>query len=127
MRPFAFIVALIAILIGAYVIYIKATYIDEEIRTGSAYGFTVGQSKDAVFQTAKIAYSDKTVLIQYPLGPNGYGPLDDFKFDDDDYKKIADRNRWTFYFDDRMNFIRFKFNYDRLAYIYRHRQEIEAP
>jgi len=116
----------LVVLIGAYILYLKATYIEEEIETGSAYGFTVGDTKDAVYKNAKTLYADRKVFIRYPIESDGYGPIYEFTFSDVDYEKIKNDKKWEFYFD-KMDSIRLIFEGEHLVLIHRHRQHFELP
>lgn len=43
----------VVLLVASYGVYLYATYLDETYRSGSAYGFTIGQSKLEAYQIAR--------------------------------------------------------------------------
>ncbi len=125
---FGIIVALFVIVFGSYSIYCWSTYIDETITEGEAYGFNIGDTKLEVFARAKNGYLNKTVFILHPLDKNDFGPHKQMSFEDEYFKLIEDRDKWTFYFDKRFfNFLKLTFEHEKLTGIHRHRKNFEMP
>lgn len=125
---FGSITAFLVIVMGTYAIYCWATYLDETITEGKAYGFTIGESKFEVFEEAKDSYQNKAVYILYPLDNNGFGPHTKIYFQVEDYKLIEDRDIWTFYFDEGFfDLLKLKFENGKLTKIHRHRKHFELP
>lgn len=107
-----------------YFAYLKSTYVDEKINVGSGYGFSIGDTKNNVYEKARQLYSAEVVFIRHPIRYDGYGPMIRFNFGDEEYKKIENSDKWVFYFDKR-DFIRLTFRGDKLVSIHRRRQEFE--
>lgn len=119
-------ILLVLIAVGIYVAYMWATYIDETVETGSAYGLSIGMSKRSVLEALQRQYADKKIFIEYPIGRGVHGPLDDFRFREEDIKKVEDNMIWKFYFGERDR-ITLRFEQERLVSIHRHRQYFEFP
>ena len=104
------------------------TYINKTVRNGSAYGFTIGDSKDSVYKKARILYNGKKAYILHPLGPHDFGPMFRFHFTDDEYHILYPRTVWGIYFKkDFMSSIHLTFQNDSLIEIYRQRALLEFP
>lgn len=125
-RAFTLWSIVIVSLIGLYVGYLKFTYIDDDVTSGEAYGFSIGDSKEAAYKKARELFASQKVFIEYPLYRSGHGPWEEFNFQDAEYKKLKERDVWRIYFEKR-NFIRLSFKGDKLEAIYRHRQYFEFP
>ena len=125
---FGSIFSVLAILVASYVIYCWATYIDETISIGQAYGFTIGETKLEVFEKAKNVYKNTSIYILYPLNKNDFGPHKKISFQPQDYKLIDGRDKWVFYFDEEyFNLIKLTFEQRKLREIHRHRKNFELP
>lgn len=127
-RILLILLAIVIIAIISCLGYLKVTYIDRQIKEGSAYGFQIGDSKLTTFQKGKKAFEGKQTFILYPLDKNEFGPHKEFHFNNDEYAMIADRERWEFLFGEgHWDFLELTFQDDTLKTIYRHRQKFELP
>ena len=125
---FGRITVFLVIVIGTYAIFCWAKYLDETITEGKAYGYNIGESKLETFEKAKIIYQNKTVYILHPIDKNDFGPHNKISFQDEDYKLIEDRDRWTFYFDeDFNNLLKLSFECGKLTKIHCHSKHFELP
>ena len=127
-KTFGSIFGVLAIIVVCYSIYCWATYIDETISTGEAYGFTIGETKLEVFEKAKNTYKDKSIYILHPLKNNDFGPHKKISFQLQDYKLIEGRDKWAFYLDEGyFNSVKLTFERNKLSEIHRHRKNFELP
>lgn len=131
MRKVIAIVLLIpATLVAIYVVFLAASYISKDVRSGSAYGFQIGQSK------AQVAGSLDAVRREYPAAEVyvTYGPRvgDNFTAPASGAQltRLQPHDQWKVLLDGPEEFdnvVRLTFVGDRLVGIYRHRQYFELP
>ncbi|MBQ0711675.1 MAG: hypothetical protein KBT53_01810 [Porticoccus sp.] len=126
-----FIIVFIPILfVGGYVTYWWLSYIDEDVVTGSAYGFTIGDTKNEViadFQSLRAKYSDAHVYVGY-----GNRAGDNFSVPANlkSQSKIYEYDKWDVLLDGQYEFfnsVDLKFENGVLIEIHRHRQNFELP
>ena len=118
------------IFIAGFVGYYWVTYIDEEITSGNAYGFTIGSSKTEVvndFEKLRLQYPDLYVYVSYGqrAGDNFSTPALPESID-----KLTPHDRWDLLLDGKSEFFNstdLYFEDGKLARIYRHRQYFELP
>ena len=135
------IIVLLSIL-GLYVGYLWATYIDEITSSGSMYGLTIGDSKETVYAELYRALESiegrpREVYISVKVTSEAAELLatrPDYKIlvpsylHDVGYPKFAKMDRWDFYFENSLfNRLSLKFCEDKLCEIYRHRKYFEVP
>lgn len=119
---------LIVALVLVYATFLWVTYIDVRVESGQAYGFNIGDSKVEVFENAKNQFKSKTIYFLHPLDNRNYGPLKIIAFDEEDYLILSKREVWElFYKKNYADFIKFRFENNKLISIYRHRQKFELP
>lgn len=123
------IAAIFLTFLGGYFTFMYVTYIDETVVEGSGYGFTIGQSKEEVYEAAARQYADIEVQIMHPLRQGEYGPLIGFSFSEEEYHVLRERARWDIYLSkERLSdLVTLEFKEDKLVSIYRHRKYFELP
>ena len=121
------------------IFYLWYSYIDETIVSGSAYGFTIGDSKletyektspalsklgDNVYMEIKVTPETAGVLATNP----NYTILVSSFFHEVGYPSFETRNRWDFYFNGSyFNKLSLIFCNKKLCEVYRHRKYFELP
>jgi len=123
-------VVLIPILVVAgYITYLWATYIDESVASGSAYGFTIGASKqetlDAISRLTNHPHA--VVDVTYGLRAGDHFTIAPVPVQ---IGQLQMHDRWDVYLDGDgkfFNSVRLTFRDGHLAEIYRHRQYFELP
>jgi len=124
---FAIICSLI-LLIAFYMFFLWATYIDNTVISGEAYGFIVGDTKKETYYKARNIFRGDQVYVLHPIEENGYGPHVEFNFNEKEFSILSGRERWSIYMDDGFfNVYVLKFHDEKLAEIYRHRKYFELP
>ena len=117
-------------LIAGYIAYLAATYIDESVTAGSAYGFEIGSSKKQSVQNVKnLLDKYPNLVIYYSYGEKA-GDNETVYPIDNVYSKIEAQNHWTLLLDGEgefFNVIKLDFNDKKLIRIYRHRKYFELP
>jgi hypothetical protein len=125
-KKISIIISILFLIIIAIVIYWNVNYIDNVVKTGEAYNFTIGSKKNTAFDTiVKNAKNEKYHSIQ--VGGNK-----DFKIipiSELDFDKIKDHNKWRILIENNnfLNTIRLEFRNDSLTLIHRHKQLFELP
>lgn len=125
---------LLVLFIGGNILYCWLTYIDDTVTEGSAYGFTINETKEEVYQKAREVFSDKPVYILYPLNSRNWGPHLRYYFTPEEYYMLANQDFWRLYFrSDKDKYhsysdsLKLKFKDNKLIRIHRHRQFFELP
>lgn len=119
-----------ALLIGGLVFYWWATYIDESVISGRAYGFTIGHSKQIVAQQFPLMtedYPELHVNVSY-----GRRAGDNFSIpaNKQAINLLMPHNKWDLLLNGQWEFfdsIDLYFENDKLVKIHRHRQNFELP
>lgn len=135
-------VVAIALAVAGYVAWLRATYIDELVEAGGAYGLVIGQSKSdalsglpsaiqAVGFEPESAYfeikADQRLATQMSV-PLGYTVMVSLDSGEDQFGKLLQQEQWDIYFDrDYKNLLRLTFCGEHLCEIYRHRKNFELP
>jgi len=122
------VLAPILIVVG-YIAYLWASYIDNTVASGTAYGFTIGSSKqDALASTGNLSdYPHATVYVDYgPRAGDNFtvAPLPS------NLGKLQQHDRWNVLLrgnDKFFDSVRLTFRNGKLVEIYRHRQNFELP
>ena len=118
------------LLISGLATYYWLTYIDEDITSGSAYGFTIGASK------LEAANEFMELLQEYPnlhvYVSHGQRAGDNFSIPalPDAITKLNDHDRWDLLLDGQSEFfnsIDLYFVANKVVKIHRHRQHFELP
>lgn len=122
-------VALPLLAVASYVAYLAATYIDETVTSGSAYGFEIGTTKqDALSSSVRLSgYPNAVIYVSY--GPRAG---DNFSIAPSaaQLDELESHHEWEVLLDDDGNFfntIRLTFGDGRLVEIHRHRKHFELP
>lgn len=133
MRPWKVLltaVVLVPILVVfGYVAYLAATYIDETVTFGSAYGFDIGASKQHAFASVAQLEKHPNAVIYASYGPRAgdyftVSPLPER------FEQLQKHDRWDVLLDGDGQFfdsVELTFRDNRLVKIYRHRQHFELP
>lgn len=123
-------------------IYLWSTYISDSVSEGSAYGFTIGETKRQVFDAAAGALrranpGDSRIFIQQRVSgaaaaswgvSDGFNLMHETLLRESSFGILSKRDRWTFFFSASMNdTLSLKFCGEVLCNIYRHRQRFEIP
>ena len=119
-----------AVTIGGYIAYLAATYIDQTVTSGSAYGFNIGSSKIQAIEAIRhqrASYPRSAVYVSY--GPRAG---DTFTLSASDLKpeKLDSHDQWTVLLDgpgEFFNTMRLTFQEGHLVEVHRHRQHFELP
>ncbi len=132
----------LAILVVGWVFYLWATYIDDYVTKDEAYGFTIGSSKQVVYEsapknlvdmavTSNVFFTeiDVTAELASKLGSTpGSQLLIQTRFHPDGFEFYKDKELWVIYLVGGFNnFISFKFCNDKLCEIVRHSQYFDLP
>ena len=123
-------ISVVVIIVGliGYFVYLKATYIDDTVLAGEAYGFKIGDTQEETYFRTKNAFDSQAVFILFPLDKNGYGPHKELKFTDEEFNILREREKWEFFFDDGFfDSLKLTFKNGKLTSIHRHRQKFELP
>lgn len=130
MKATIYVVGIVVLLIVGYIAYLAATYIDESVTDGSAYGFEIGISKKQSFQNVrKLLDKYPNLVIYYSYG-NKAGDNETVQPIETEYTKIEVQDRWTLLLDGEdefFNVIVLSFEENKLIKIYRHRKYFELP
>ena len=134
--------ALLFIALSSCVLFLWITYISEEIQSGEAYGFVIGQSKKDVYRSIpkelpKHLYSHDVMMIQVEVESAyseflatdaGHSILISPVFSLVGLSEFSKKNEWAIYINGSYkNVIKLKFCDDRLCSVYRHRQYFDLP
>lgn len=133
---------LVAVCVVAIGGYLWSTYIDESVSEGSAYGFSIGQTKREAFGAASGALrqanpGDTRIFVQDKVSgetasalgvPDGFVLMHETLLHESSYESFSERDRWTFFFSASFrDTLSVKFCGDAICKIYRHRQHFEIP
>jgi hypothetical protein len=123
-------------------LYLWATYTDKTITSGSAYGFTIGDSKlqtyknipnarshlnignSPIFISAKTDEHISSVIGTKP----DYEIMVQTYLNDERLPVFVNENKWNFYFNGTyFDSLKLKFCDEKLCEIHRHRKKFELP
>ncbi|MGI9227243.1 MAG: hypothetical protein ACR2PU_00475 [Gammaproteobacteria bacterium] len=130
MKAILYVVGFVVLLFAGYIAYLAATYIDESVSAGSAYGFEIGLSKKQSFQSIRKQVEKYPNLVIYYSYGNKAGDNETVRPVDNEYSKVEVQDRWTLLLDGEgefFNVIKLSFDEDKLIRIYRHRKYFELP
>ena len=130
MKVVFYVIGLIVLLIAGYIAYLAATYIDESVTVGSAYGFEIGSAKKQSFDDIKKLLTLYPHLVIYYSYGSKAGDYELVLPTDNEYSKIEQQDRWTLLLDgdnEFFNVIKLSFRENKLIEIYRHRKYFELP
>jgi len=127
--------------IAVYVFYLWFTYIDETVYSGTAYGLTIGDSKQDTYRKIPSSLSqlsnsgDIYILIkvendnQIDLATNsGHTIMVKTLLHDIGFQRFKDLDTWEFYIDASLfNSLKLKFCKNSLCEIHRHRKYFDLP
>src|SRR5207249_3827999 len=109
------------------------TYVDESVTSGSAYGFTIGQSKEEAYVYLKSAFGAQSFLSveddRLVLGKRLHAASRTIHFTKEDFEAFTGSDDWILFADERDSFfstIGLKFSSGRLRTIHRHHQQCEG-
>jgi hypothetical protein len=135
------VITLIALLL-AYPAYLWATYINNTVKSGSAYGFTIGDTKKETYQKlntslTEVAGKGEAVFIEIKSNAQLESFLatkSDFNvmvkplFHDVGFPMFEGENVWNFYVGaSYFNTLKLEFCDEQLCKIHRHRKYFELP
>ena len=125
-KALKFVIAIICcliFLIAFYIFFLWATYIDNTVTSGHAYGFNIGDTKKETYYKARNKFRGDQVYVLHPIRETGYGPHLEFNFSEKKFPILSGRERWSIYMDDGFfNVYVLKFHDEILTEIYRHRK-----
>lgn len=133
MRPWKriLVIAMLAPLlaVAGYTGYLWATYLDETVVSGTAYGFTIGASRQEVLAAARSLNDHPRAVVYISYGPR---TGDHFSIAPSQVRieQLQAHDQWDVLLDGSdkfFNSVRLTFNDDRLVEIHRHRQRFEIP
>jgi len=116
-----------------YCIFLVASFIDDEVSQGAAYGFVIGMSKQQVFDVAKELYKNQNVYLAERDSASEeeiyISPYKKLTFTNNDFLDLSLRTYWTLNFSKRFtNYLELYFDEDNnLVKILRHRKYFELP
>ena len=113
--------------VAGYLAYLWATYIDETVTSGTAYGFAIGASKQESLTSANRISTNAVVYVSY--GPRAG---DHFTVTPvpSHIEQLQQHDQWDVLLDGDgkfFNSVRLTFRNGELAEIHRHRQHFELP
>ena len=116
------------IVIFAYIVFLYFYMISETVTKGSAYGFSIGQSKEAAITRAQEQYKSKNVLFgHYDLRKKGKNWKFQKSVSQTDLNEVSLFDTWKFEFDSGFNdYVKLTFKEGRIIEIKRLRY-IELP
>ena len=118
------------LIVGGYVGYLAATYIDETVTSGSAYGFSIGSSKQqAIEQASALRETHPNAVLYVDFGPRA-GDRFTVSPTLDQIERLEPHDQWSCQLDgpkEFFNTVRLTFLDDRLVEIHRHRKYFELP
>lgn len=115
--------------IAGYIGYLWATYLDETVTSGTAYGFTIGASKQETLRSASSLRSHPHAVVYVSYGPRAG---DNFTIapSPTHIEQLQGHDRWDVLLDGDGKFFnsaRLTFRDGKLVEIHRHRQHFELP
>lgn len=118
------------LMVGGYVAFLAATYIDETVVSGSAYGFSIGSSKQQALEQASSLRNDYPDAVIYVF----FGPRAGDRFHVapvvDHLDRLEAHDRWNLQLEgpsEYRNGVSLRFVDDGLVEIHRYRQYFEGP
>lgn len=131
-------VSILYVLIVSIILFSALTWYHSEIKLGSAYGFSIGDSKKMVYGVASKEFKGdisrvglyKNVKPYLTTGEywNEKNFKHKFLFSKGGLVKLSGYNSWRFYFHENVwDFIELEFHEGSLSIIHRHRQYFELP
>ncbi|MCL6711675.1 hypothetical protein M8R20_32305 [Pseudomonas sp. R2.Fl] len=115
--------------VAGYVGYLWATYLDETLVSGAAYGFTIGASKQEALAAARSLDDYPHAVLYISYGPRA-GDHFSIAPSQARIEQLQAYDQWDVLFngsDKFFNSVRLTFNDNRLVEIHRHRQRFEMP
>ena len=118
------------LVLGGYTGYLAATYINQTVVSGSAYGFSIGSSKQHVIQQASaLREAHPNAVISVDFGPRA-GDRFTLAPTTDQIDRLMPHDQWNLQLDgptEFFNTIRLTFQDGTLVEIHRHRKYLELP
>jgi hypothetical protein len=130
LKIIAAIVFLPIVAIAIYILFLWATYIDDTVTSGSKYGFTIGSSKQQVYEdifATKENYPELKIYI--PYGPRA-GDNATLPPTNENFERALISDHWELLLEgdgEFFNVIRLRVDNNSLTQIYRHRKYYELP
>lgn len=138
---FPFLLGLL-ITIGAYLLYVYVSYVDDKITTGNGYGFSIGDSKLDTYKKASsmpihLDLGNSPIFIETTIDENnttslatnvGYTVMVQTLLHEKGFSIFESKDKWNFYFNGTyFDSLSLKFCNEKLCEIYRHRKTYEFP
>ncbi len=130
LKVLATLILIPAILIGGLVFYWWVTYIDESVTSGSAYGFTIGHTKEVVAKQFPIMDEDYPQLHVYVSYGRRAGDNFSIPANEHAINRLISHDKWDLLLNGQWEFfdsIDLYFENNKLVKIHRHRQNFELP
>jgi hypothetical protein len=118
-----------AMVLAGYVTYLWATYIDETSVSGSAYGFTIGTSKQEALASVRRLTSYPHAVVHVSYGPRA-GDHFSVAPVPANLDRLQEHDQWKVLLDGKDGFsnsVRLTFRDGELVEIYRHRKHFDLP
>jgi hypothetical protein len=112
-------------MLAGYAGYLYLTYIDEMVHSGSAYGFTIGQSKSEAFAIVADQFAAREIA-----GVHIHEPFSTIDPVEGALAQLSPVDSWVLFPGERDDFfdvIKLGFESGELSSIYRHRKHFEFP
>jgi hypothetical protein len=125
LQSIAGVLGLFILIVGSYIAYLTATYIDETTVTGAAHGYVIGQSKREAYDVARKQFVSRKIY-----GLHVFEPFESFKPDEVYWAPLESNDTWTLFMSEPHSFfdtLRLRFSDGKLEQIHRHRQYFELP
>ena len=133
MRQWKIILALAVLVpilaVAGYAGYLWATYLDETVVSGTAYGFTIGASKQEALAAARRLDDHTRAVVYVSYGPRA-GEHFSIAPSQARIEQLQGQDQWEVLLDGTgkfFNSIRLTFREGRLIEIHRHRKHFDGP
>lgn len=133
MRQWKIILALAVLVpilaVAGYAGYLWATYLDETVVSGTAYGFTIGASKQEALAAARRLDDHARAVVYVSYGPRA-GEHFSIAPSQARIEQLQGQDQWEVLLDGTgkfFNSIRLTFREGRLIEIHRHRKHFDGP
>lgn len=130
LNPLKAIFILLAAILAFYVAFLWITYIDKTIVTGSDYGFTIGETREKVYEKIMLQQESYPSLHFYVRTGDRSRDFIERSVNSVQLDRIREFERWGLQYDGKheyFNGLKLKFSKNTLIEIHRHRKYFELP